>query len=107
MPLIHSKKNKLKPIMAHVDEKQHIELKLFSEKLGITMSQVVREAIEMRLSTESPYVEGFNAGVDKCISTVNSITAAQMRFPSGKSFAELVCDELANQRMAANEATEG
>lgn len=107
MPLIPSKKNKLKPFMAYIDEKQHKELKRFADKVGIPMSQMIREAIEMRISPESQYVEGFNAGVDKCIASVNGLTAAQMRFPSGKSFAELVSEELANQRMAANENTEG
>lgn len=106
MPLIPSKK-KLKPFMSYLDEKQHKELKRFSDKAGIPMSQMIREAIEMRISIESPYIAGYNAGMDKCIQTINGIQAAQMRFPSGKSFAELITDELNAQRMAANEAVEG
>lgn len=107
MPLIPSKKTRLKPFMAYIDEKQHKELKRFSDRAGIPMSQMIREAIDMRISPSSPYVEGFNAGMDKCVQTINGIQAAQMRFPSGKSFAELITEELANQRMAANETTEG
>ena len=62
------------------------------------MAQMIREAIDSRLSVGDQYTSGFNAGLDRAISVVNQNNAAKMRFPSGKSFAELIVDELINER---------
>jgi len=93
----HSKK--LKPFMAYIDESQHTAMAKLSKKTKIPMSQLVREAINMRVSSGNPYVNGFNDGLNKAINIVSANTASQMRFPSGKSFAELINEEISTANM--------
>lgn len=102
-------KKPLKPFMAYLEEGQYARMRRFSVKSRIPMSQLIREAIDMRISNGNPYVEGFNAGIDKAMTVVSSNKAAEMRFPSGKSFAELINADLENTRMEKNgeESTEG
>jgi hypothetical protein len=62
----------------------------------------------MRLASGDPYTTGFNDGLNKAITIVSDNKAAQMRFPSGRSFAELVNEDIANARMEEQgESTEG
>ncbi len=98
-----SKPKPLKPFMAYIDEGQYVRMRRFSVKYRIPMSQLVREAIEMRISPNAPYADGFNAGLEKAMSVVSTNKAAEMRFPSGKSFAELINADLENVRMQKNE----
>lgn len=85
---------KLKPFMAYIDDSQHVNMLKLSKKTKTPMSQLVREAINMRVASGNPYVNGFNAGLNKAISIVSANTASQMRFPSGKSFAELINEDI-------------
>ncbi len=89
---------KFKPFMTYVSEDEHLRMKKFAKLKKITMAQMIREAIDGRLSVGDPYTSGFNAGLDRAISVVNQNNAAKMRFPSGKSFAELIIDELILER---------
>lgn len=89
-----------KPFMAYFTQKDIIKLRRFATKTKTPMAQIIREAVEARLATGDPFTAGFNAGVNKSITTVSKITAAQMRFPSGKSFAELVQEELEKELIA-------
>lgn len=100
---------KLKPFMTYLDEDDHLKLKKFSKQKKITMAKVIREGVLMRMATASQYVSGFNDGINKAADVVKSNTASQIRFPSGQSFAELICDELFKQTMqeASNEAVKG
>jgi hypothetical protein len=85
--------------MAYIDEYQHTAMAKLSKKTKIPMSQLVREAINMRVASGNPYVNGFNDGLNKAISIVSANTASQMRFPSGKSFAELINEEISTANM--------
>ena len=96
----------LKPFMAYIDERQYARMKKFSTKAKIPMSQLIREAIEIRITKGNPYTEGFNAGVEAAIKAVTDNKASQMRFPSGKSFAELMTEDLERIRLA-DEDSEG
>jgi hypothetical protein len=89
---------KFKPFMTYVSEDEHIRMKKFAKLKKITMAQMIREAIDSRLSVGDPYTAGYNAGIDRSIAVVNQNNAAKMRFPSGKSFAELIVEELAVER---------
>lgn len=90
---------KVKPFMTYLSEEEHIELKKFSKQHKMAMAKVIREAILMRMSINSPYIQGFNDGIIRASDVVNGNTASQMRFPSGQSFAEIICDELFKQKM--------
>lgn len=83
-----------KPFMAYLEPTEIDKLKKFSKQTKLPMAQIVREAISQRMANGDPYQSGFNAGVDKSINAVTDMKPAQMRFPSGASFAELVETEL-------------
>lgn len=97
--MIPSKK-RLKPFMAYIEEAQHTQMMRYAKKANIPMSQLVREAIAMRIAPTNPYRSGFNDGLDKAIGLVSENKASQMRFPSGKSFAELINEDLENAKMS-------
>jgi hypothetical protein len=89
--------------MAYLPESQYIQMRRFSTKEKIPMSQLIREAIDIRISKGDPYIQGFNEALDKALKALNENKAAQMRFPSGKSFAELIGDELELIKMKENQ----
>lgn len=91
---------KYTPMMTYITPDEHARLKKFAKKSKKPMTQIVREAISSRLTSEDPYTAGYNAGVEKSIDSVNNMQVAQMRFPSGKSFAELISEELHQHKMA-------
>lgn len=95
-------KKPLKPFMAYLEEGQYTRMRRFALKTRIPMSQLIREAIDMRIANGNPYVDGFNAGIEKAMTVVSANKAAEMRFPSGKSFAELINADLENTRMDKN-----
>ena len=88
-----------KPFMVYLEPRQIALLKKFSKKNKTTMSQVVREAVEAKMASGDAYSSGFNAGVNKCIQSVNENKGAQLRFPSGRSVAELVTEDFEKIRM--------
>ena len=88
-----------KPFMAYLEPKQIAILKRFSKTHKTPMAQVIREAVNARLLSGDQYTGGFNDGLNKAISVVNGLDAAQMRFPSGLSFAELIDTEVSKHIM--------
>lgn len=82
--------SKVKAFLTYLEEKEINRLRKFAKKKKVTMSQVIREGLNARLSEGDPYNAGFNAGVDECIKLIKDNKASQMRFPSGSSFAELM-----------------
>jgi len=94
----------LKPFMAYLDYPVYADLKKFSHKHKISMSQLIREGITSRMSGGDRYLSGFNDGVNSSINVVNANKAAKMRFPSGKSFAELVIEDL--QKLSQKDGNE-
>lgn len=86
--------NNYKPFLTYLNPIEYARLKKFSTKNKTPMTQIVREAVTARIASGNAYVSGFNAGIQEAIDAVNAMKHAQMRFPSGKSFAELVSDEL-------------
>ena len=83
------------PVMLYIESKELAALKSFAKVNRTTMSQVARDGIRMRMSgSEDPYNKGFNDGLAMAMDLAKKTKGAQMMFPSGKSFAELVCDEI-------------
>ena len=98
--------SKLKPFMAYLEYQQYGRLKLFSAKTKIPMSQIIREAIEARISSGDRYQTGYNSAINHAIEVVKNNKAAKMRFPSGKSFADLIVEDLQLLTLKANHETE-
>lgn len=80
----------LKPTMAYLTFDQHIRLKRFASKNKVAMAQVIRESIDARIADGDRYSHGYNTALRDAMRVVEDNKAARMRFPSGKSFAELV-----------------
>jgi len=91
--------SKYQPFMTYIEPKEILALKKFSKKSAIPMAQIVREAISSKLSGGDPYVSGFNSGIDSAITEIKNIQAAQMRFPSGRTFGEVISDEVVKLKM--------
>lgn len=94
--------NNYKPFLTYLTPPEYAKLKKFATRNKIPMTQVMREAVTARITNGNPYVDGFNAGIQEAIDAINAMKHAQMRFPSGKSFAELVSDELIIRKMKDN-----
>jgi hypothetical protein len=89
-----------KPFMVYLEPAQIALLKKFAKKHKKHMTQVVRESLQAKLSSGDEYSAGFNAGVNKCIDTIMENKAAQLRFPSGRSVAEMAVDDFEKVKMA-------
>ena len=63
----------------------------------------------MRLAGEqNPYNDGFDDGLRTAMDLAKKSKGGQMMFPSGKSFADLVCEEIAKfKRVESQEAVHG
>lgn len=79
----------LKPFMAYLPPGDYARLKKLSKTTKIPMSQLVREGVSARLSSNE-YSSGFNDGLQKAIDVVKAMEIAGIRFPSGKSIGDLV-----------------
>jgi hypothetical protein len=83
------------PLMVYVDPSERTKIQSFAKKEKIKVSQLARESFRMRMSgNEDPFNSGFNQGLNEAMRIVHSTEGAKMMFPSGKSFAQLVCDEI-------------
>jgi hypothetical protein len=94
-----------KQFVVYFDEKTMHRVKQFSKKHGMSMNQLIREGVEQRMTDDNQYVAGFNDAVKKAMIVVEENNATKMRFPSGKSFAELINEDL--ERLIKDEVVEG
>ena len=84
------------PVMIYMEPKELAALKRFAKLHQLTVSAVAREGIRMRMQgDDDPFNSGFNAGLKVAMDLTGKTKGAQMMFPSGKSFGELVCEEIA------------
>lgn len=85
----------VEPIMIYLPKKDAEEFRKYARRTKISGSQIAKEGIAMRMAGESdPFNQGFNAGLNEAMNLVRQTKGAQMMFPSGKSFAQLVCEEI-------------
>jgi hypothetical protein len=85
----------VKPLMVYLPPGDLNTLKRYAKNMGKPVSQVVREGVSMRLAdSENPYNEGMKAGLIKAVEIMLESPGSKMRFPSGKSFGEMVRDEI-------------
>ncbi len=67
----------------------------YAKKNDITQSKIVCEGIVMRMSgNDDPFNQGFNQGLNEAIRIANACDGATMMFPSGKTFAKVVSDDI-------------
>jgi ATP-dependent exoDNAse (exonuclease V) beta subunit len=93
---------KLKPFMTYLEEDSHTALKKFAKSKKLTMAKLLREGLMMRMSEGHEYINGFNDCLHQVETLLANNRAAQIRFPSGKTFAEMMIDEINLLRMRGN-----
>jgi len=100
---------KLKPFMTYLDDADYVKLKKFARTKKVTMARILREGLEVRMAQDNPYLKGFNDGLSAATKVINDHQASQMRFPSGKSFGELINEEIATliMREVSSESVKG
>jgi hypothetical protein len=70
-------------------------LRKFADDNKISSSKVARDAIQLIMSEQGErFAMGFNEGLNVAMTTVNDTKSMHMMFPSGKSFAQLICESL-------------
>lgn len=85
----------LKAVMIYLTAEEADKLREYAHGSGLSSSRVAREAIVARLGEQGkPYDQGYNDAIDDCVRAVKDTKGAQMMFPSGKSFAQLVCESI-------------
>ena len=83
------------PTMVYLSKEEMKAAKSFSKRERVSVSQITREGIRMRIgSAENPYLGGFNDGLRCAMEAARNAQGAQMMFPSGVTFAEMVCTEI-------------
>jgi hypothetical protein len=93
----------LKPFMAYLTFEQYARLKRFASKNDVPMAQVIRESIDARIAAGDRYSHGYNTALKDAMRSVAENKAARMRFPSGKSFADLVNEDLQKLSIKENQ----
>lgn len=90
------KPSKLRPFFAYLTDEQYFSLKQFSGETGVSMTQLIRESIDARLSKGDQYVAGYNQAIKNAIQTINDNNLSKMAFPSGKTFGEVIIEDLSS-----------
>jgi hypothetical protein len=81
------------PVMIYITPEDKEALTKYAETNKMTASQIVREGVRMRLQGND-FNTGFNAGLQEAIKIAHATEGAKMMFPSGKSFAALVSENI-------------
>jgi hypothetical protein len=81
------------PVMIYITPEDKESLSKYAQQSKMTASQVIREGLRMRLQGND-FNTGFNQGLNEAIKIAKETEGAKMMFPSGKSFADLVCENL-------------
>jgi len=85
----------VEPVMIYLPKKDADFFRRYAQQNQLTQSQIAKEGIEMRMAGESdPFNQGFNSGLNEAMTIVKNTDGAKMMFPSGMSFAQLVCDAI-------------
>lgn len=87
----------VRPMVNYFYPYQIENLKKFARVNGRSVTQVVREAVDVRLAgsgERSQYEEGLKEGLEKARSIALNSEGADMRFPNGRSFGEIVYDNV-------------
>jgi len=84
-------------VLVYLPVKLDDDLSKYAKISKVPKTKIVEEAVTMRLSGEDDlFNKGFNEGLNEAMRITRANMGAQMKFPSGKSFAELVCDDISN-----------
>ena len=100
--------SRVKPVMIYLNDQDRAELNEYAKQKKLPVSQLAREGIKMRI-TASDYNTGYNDGLNAAKDVTQTTDGAKMMFPSGKSFADLVCEniQLLARHLETQDGTKG
>jgi hypothetical protein len=82
-------------ITIYLEQSEKDRITKFAEKSAISVGRLAREAFKMRMDGgDNPFNKGFNQGLNEAIRITNACEGATMMFPSGKTFAKVVSDDI-------------
>jgi hypothetical protein len=82
-------------VRIYLEQSEKERITKFAEKSDISVGQFAREAFQMRMAGgDNPFNKGFNQGLNEAIRIANACEGATMMFPSGKTFAKVVSDDI-------------
>jgi len=84
------------PLMIYMPSPDIKTLKAFAKTNDLSVSSVARQGVAMRMGSGDRYNQGWNDAIKECMATTQNVKGAQMKFPSGASFADLVNIDLKN-----------
>jgi len=87
------------PFLSYLEPGEYTMLKKYSVQTKTPMTQLMREAVTMRVSSGEQYLNGYNNGITKAIDVLKANQASNMRFPSGRSFGEIIEDDLIKEML--------
>jgi len=87
------------PFLSYLEPGEYTMLKKYSAQTKTSMTQLMREAVTMRVSSGEQYLNGYNNGITKAIDVLKANQASNMRFPSGRSFGEIIEDDLIKEML--------
>jgi len=87
------------PFLSYLEPGEYTMLKKYSAQTKTPMTQLMREAVTMRVSSGEQYLNGYNNGITKAIDVLKANQASNMRFPSGRSFGEIIEDDLLKEML--------
>ena len=85
----------LKAVMIYLTHDDADKIRIFADDRGLSVSKIAREGLQMMMDKQGERFEmGFNEGLNIAMQTINETKSMHMMVPSGKSFAQLVCESL-------------
>lgn len=86
------------PLMIYLPLTLRGAIKAYSKRHRTTVSYLMREAALMRMASDDRYTAGWNDAIDSCMRIIQENQAGKMMFPSGRSFSQMICEELVEMR---------
>ena len=90
------------PQMSYFTLGERANVRVFAKKNLMSVSQLIREACKMRMAGDGNYQKGYDEALQEVMKTIKGTVAGQMKFPSGVSFSEMLCDEIIKMKRGSD-----
>ena len=82
------------PLMVYLTKRQRAYVKVFAVKNRVPVSEIAREAFNMRMAKGNEYNSGWNDALEAAMEITKNSNAGKMMFPSGRSFSQMINEEI-------------
>jgi len=81
-------------LFVYISKELHRKIHEYVKHNHMSLSQLTREALTLRMDASEAYNDGFNAGLNQAMVIAHDTKGSGMMFPSGKTWATAVCDDI-------------